>query len=108
MPEVDEPKAYKTMADIFGPKSIEELETAGNWTYFAWSLEGGPHGSIHASLGGEVNPTTSPNDRLWWMWQQQQNSSRLSEYTGNAWKYPAKDLEEVSMDDVLGMGGIDE
>ncbi|KAF5667277.1 monophenol monooxygenase (tyrosinase) [Fusarium heterosporum] len=118
MPEVDEPEAYKTMAAVFGPKGIEELETTGNWTYFARSLEGGPHGSIHASLGGEMNPTTSPNeplfflhhaqiDRIWWMWQQQ-NSSRLSEYTGDAWKYPTKDLEEVSLEDVLGMGGIDD
>lgn len=61
LPEVDEPNAFATMAKVFGPEGVEEVQASGNWSHYAWSLEGGPHGSIHACLGGEMNPTTSPN-----------------------------------------------
>lgn len=61
LPEVDEPDAFATMAKTFGPEGVEEVQASGNWSHYAWSLEGGPHGSIHACLGGEMNPTTSPN-----------------------------------------------
>ncbi|KAF4453694.1 hypothetical protein F53441_3703 [Fusarium austroafricanum] len=116
MPEVDEPEAYATMAKIFGPSGIEELQTSGNWTHYSWALEGGPHGSIHASLGGEMNPTTSPNeplflhhaqvDRLWHLWQKK-DPKRLTEYNGKYKNYGQTEATEVSLDDILRMGGID-
>lgn len=61
LPEISEPQAFETMAALFSPEAIAELQTAGNWTYYHATLEGGPHGMIHASLGGDMNPTTSPN-----------------------------------------------
>lgn len=60
--EVQEPSAYEGACDIFGPDNIAQVkENNDNWDDFKWELEGGPHGMIHASLGGEMNPTTSPN-----------------------------------------------
>ncbi|KAL4732707.1 hypothetical protein ACLX1H_001726 [Fusarium chlamydosporum] len=116
MPEVSEPDSYKLMVPFINRQGIDELQTAGNWTYFSWSLEGGPHGSIHASLGGEMNPTTSPNeplffmhhaqvDQIWWTWQQK-NASRFSEYDGEASHYPSEEIKEVKLDDVLPMFGL--
>ncbi|KAK4233363.1 hypothetical protein C8A03DRAFT_38930 [Achaetomium macrosporum] len=118
LPEVSEPQAFETMAASFGPANVAELQTAGNWTYYSGALEGGPHGTIHASLGGEMNPTTSPNeplfflhhaqiDRLWWLWQQQ-DPSRLSEYNGEASHFNETGSREVSLDDMLLMGGIED
>ncbi|KAM0085922.1 hypothetical protein ACKRZS_001723 [Fusarium odoratissimum] len=118
LPEVDEPDAFATMAKVFGPEGVEEVQASGNWSHYAWSLEGGPHGSIHACLGGEMNPTTSPNeplfflhhaqiDRLWWLWQKE-NSTRLAEYNGLYKNINQTEQHEVSLDDVLMMGGIDE
>ncbi|KAF5989667.1 monophenol monooxygenase (tyrosinase) [Fusarium bulbicola] len=92
LPEVDEPDAFATMAKGFGPEGVEEVQASGNWSQYARSLEGGPHGSIHACLGGEMNPTTSPNDR-----------SSLVVVNINQ-----TEQHEVSLDDVLMMGGIDE
>lgn len=118
LPEVSEPEAFATMANLFGPSGVADVLSSSNWTTFAWALEGGPHGMVHASLGGEMNPTTSPNeplfflhhaqvDRLWWMWQQK-DEGRLEEYSGEALHYGEQGRREVRMDDVLSMGGIGE
>jgi tyrosinase len=61
LPEVSEPEAFETMTHTFGPQGLKETKANKNWKDFSRALEGGPHGSIHASLGGEMNPTTSPN-----------------------------------------------
>ncbi|KAF4500985.1 monophenol monooxygenase (tyrosinase) [Fusarium agapanthi] len=118
LPEVDEPDAFATMAKGFGPEGVEEVQASGNWSQYARSLEGGPHGSIHACLGGEMNPTTFPNeplfflhhaqiDRLWWLWQEE-NSTRLTEYNGLYKNVNQTEQHEVSLDDVMMMGGINE
>ncbi|KAG4254495.1 hypothetical protein FPRO04_09676 [Fusarium proliferatum] len=118
LPEVDEPDAFATMAKVFGPEGVEEVQASGNWSHYAHTLEGGPHGSIHACLGGEMNPTTSPNeplfflhhaqiDRLWWLWQKE-NSTRLTEYNGLYKNINQTEQHEVSLKDILVMGGIDE
>jgi tyrosinase len=46
-------------------------------------------------------------DRLWWLWQQG-DASRLSDYTGAALHFNETEATEVSLDDVLLMGGIEE
>lgn len=61
LPEVSEPAAFATMATTIGADNIALIQQHDNWADFKQDLEGGPHGAIHASLGGEMNPTTSPN-----------------------------------------------
>lgn len=61
LPEVSEPQAFESMATTIGAENIAKVQQHDNWADFKWELEGGPHGVIHASLGGEMNPTTSPN-----------------------------------------------
>jgi tyrosinase len=50
-----------SMAPAYTSENIAQIQTLQNFTSFAQNLEGSPHGVIHASLGGEMNPTTSPN-----------------------------------------------
>ncbi|KAK2051052.1 Di-copper centre-containing protein [Colletotrichum caudatum] len=118
LPEISEPEAFEAMAKIFGPDGVATTLSSSNWTTFHAALEGGPHGTIHASIGGEMNPTTSPNeplfflhhaqiDRIWWMWQQE-DKSRLKDYSGKASHFGEEGRREVSFDDVLFMGGIAE
>lgn len=61
LPEVFEPAAYATMKPFITPESVAKVQAMGNWSFYHGELEGGPHGIIHASLGGDMNPTTSPN-----------------------------------------------
>ncbi|KAH7014498.1 uncharacterized protein B0I36DRAFT_378185 [Microdochium trichocladiopsis] len=118
LPEVSEPEAFKKMMEgsIIEP-ALSNVQASGNWSTYAWALEGGPHGVIHASLGGEMNPTTSPNeplfflhhaqiDHLWWLWQQEDTSKRLTEYNGPAFHFNEEGSREVSLDDVLPMYGL--
>ncbi|KAJ1327075.1 tyrosinase [Microdochium nivale] len=119
LPEVSEPDAFAIMREnSIKPASVAKVqEGSGNWTVYHTALESGPHGAIHASLGGEMNPTTSPNeplfflhhaqiDRLWWLWQQKDLSTRGAEYSGEAAHFGETGRREVSLDDVLLMGGI--
>lgn len=119
LPEVSEPDAFARMATTIEPESIAILQQIDNWADFKRDLEGGPHGTIHASLGGEMNPTTSPNeplfflhhpqiDRIWWQWQQMNPDKRLSEYNGPASHYGEGAAREVSLDDKLPMLGLAE
>ncbi|PSN61663.1 Di-copper centre-containing protein [Corynespora cassiicola Philippines] len=90
----DDPNAV-IMAESYNATSVETVSQLANFTSFAPRLEGSPHGAIHASLGGEMNPTTSPNvpeplfflhhaqvDRIWWLWQQQNPEVRELDYAG--------------------------
>lgn len=63
MPEVSEPDAFRQMMELsIKPEALAKVQVSSNWTTYHAELESGPHGAIHASLGGEMNPTTSPNE----------------------------------------------
>lgn len=54
-----------TMAQIYNSTYINNfVQTQNEYLRYHPALEGSPHGSIHASLGGEMNPTTSPNGQI--------------------------------------------
>ena len=44
-------------------------------------------------------------DHLWWLWQQQ-NSTRLTEYNGQALLFNQTEYKPATLDDPLLMGGI--
>ncbi|KAK7968824.1 hypothetical protein PG988_007897 [Apiospora saccharicola] len=110
------PQDFVTMAAIFGPEGVAEVQASPDFAMYHNALEGGPHGVIHASLGGEMNPTTSPNeplfflhhgqiDHLYWQWQQA-NASRLEDYNGVASHLGEDKGREVTLDDILPMNGL--
>ncbi|KXJ87917.1 hypothetical protein Micbo1qcDRAFT_178566 [Microdochium bolleyi] len=119
MPEVSEPAAFEQMSKTsITPEAVAKVQNeSGNWTVYHGTLEGSPHGVIHASLGGEMNPTTSPNeplfflhhakiDQLWWQWQQMDPETRSEAYSGSGLHLGETTRREVSLDDLLPMGGI--
>jgi tyrosinase len=59
----DDPNAV-LMAQGYNASNVARIQKEEYFGSFAQMLEGGPHGVIHASLGGEMNPTTSPNGEL--------------------------------------------
>lgn len=59
--EANEPEAWNIMKDTLTPEYVANQQKLETFAKFAPDLEASPHGTIHASLGGEMNPTTSPN-----------------------------------------------
>lgn len=59
MAEASEPNAWKTMKTSLTPTYVAVVQSTEDWITYARSLEASPYGTIHASLGGEMNPTTS-------------------------------------------------
>ena len=58
----DNPDAV-LMGQNYNSAAVETVQREKKFDTFHTMLEGGPHGMIHASLGGEMNPTTSPNGK---------------------------------------------
>jgi tyrosinase len=59
--EANEPEAWASMKNSLTPEYVANQQKLETFAKFAPDLEASPHGTIHASLGGEMNPTTSPN-----------------------------------------------
>jgi tyrosinase len=79
---------------FYNPDYIENLmDSSEDFVTFWEVLENEPHGAIHNAIGGDMVPSTSPNDplfflhhaqvdRLWWLWQQQDPSARDTDFGG--------------------------
>lgn len=89
---------------------VEDLYAKQDWLSFWRGLEGGPHGAVHSEIGGDMSPSFSPNDpiffahhaqvdRIWTLWQGR-NDTRLGMYGGwtNA---DAQDKLDATLDDDL-------
>ncbi|CVK94751.1 related to monophenol monooxygenase (tyrosinase) [Fusarium mangiferae] len=86
--------AGKFQGDSYSPQAVSKIiSDSKNFTKFTRDLENGPHGAIHQAIGGDMVPSTSPNDpvfflhhaqidRLWWVWQQQNPKKRNSDFSG--------------------------
>ncbi|KAI9376528.1 hypothetical protein BJX61DRAFT_538767 [Aspergillus egyptiacus] len=108
----------RVSASYYNATYVAIVQSEETFETYHTMLEGGPHGIIHSSIGGEMNPATSPNeplfflhhaqvDRLWWKWQQESPSDRQFDYSGQAAHLNATDVRfEASLDDVLLMGGL--
>ncbi|KAL0933454.1 monooxygenase [Colletotrichum truncatum] len=114
----DTPDA-KVAATAYNSTFVNQVQSSSSFDTYHGSLEGGPHGIIHSSIGGEMNPSTSPNDpvfflhhaqidRLWWLWQQSDVAARQADYTGQAAVQGSDTRVAASLDDALLMGGLAE
>ncbi|KAK1625228.1 monooxygenase [Colletotrichum phormii] len=104
---------------LYSPEKISGIiETSGNFSTFATALENGPHGAIHSAVGGDLFPSTSPNDplfflhhvqidRLWWLWQQADLTSRALDFSGQR-NLPSgeADTRPASLNDTLPTLGL--
>lgn len=99
----------------YTPERVAEIHAHANFPSFHNDLETGPHGAIHSAVGGDLFPSSSPNeplfflhhvqiDRLWWLWQQENPQVRNAEFAGN--KTQARDSPAASVDDVMPYRGL--
>ncbi|KAF9872934.1 hypothetical protein CkaCkLH20_09444 [Colletotrichum karsti] len=86
-------EASARAAEYFNSTAIAAVQTETTYEDYRWKLEGGPHGIIHSSIGGDMTPTTSPNeplfflhhaqiDRIWSQWQDMDIEAREYDYAG--------------------------
>jgi tyrosinase len=90
------------------PAAMRGVLQANDYFDFLTQLEGSADNDIPLGMGGDWVPASAPNDplfflhhvqvdRLWWMWQQGGQGSRVMQYTG-----PKDDADSTpSLDDVL-------
>ncbi|KAG5654821.1 hypothetical protein KAF25_002889 [Fusarium avenaceum] len=111
--------AGKFQGDSYSPQVVSKIiDNSKNFTTFAKDLENGPHGAIHQAVGGDMVPSTSPNDpvfflhhaqidRLWWIWQQQNPKKRNSDFSGiSILTSGATDKKPASLNDKMPMLGL--
>ncbi|CAJ2509338.1 Uu.00g143640.m01.CDS01 [Anthostomella pinea] len=90
-------------------------DNSADFKTFWPALENTPHGAIHAVIGGDMVPQTSPNDplfflhhaqvdRLWWIWQQVDPETRNADFSGN--KNQAPDETPAALTDVMPYLGL--
>ncbi|CAG8950727.1 hypothetical protein HYFRA_00002938 [Hymenoscyphus fraxineus] len=107
----------RVSARYYNSTYVDIVEEEATFETFHTSLEGGPHGIIHSSIGGEMNPTTSPNepifflhhvqiDRLWRRWQGKDLAKREFDYTGQMKLFNSTTFITAGLDDMLLMGGL--
>ncbi|KAF8683253.1 Common central domain of tyrosinase [Rhizoctonia solani] len=85
---------------------------------FRGPFEGIPHAAIHDTIGGDMGPSSSPSeplfwlhhtnvDRWWWKWQQLNGSARALQYTGNTIQGSSElDASAQDMMPFLGLMGL--
>ncbi|KAG4425556.1 hypothetical protein IFR04_001253 [Cadophora malorum] len=109
----------RMLGEYYSPEVVDGGQKLGNYSAYRYQLEGTPHGAIHAMMGGDMGPSTSPNDpifflhhtqvdRLWWLWQQQDPEKRNYEYSGirTQDQFDGVTPPEAELDDWLPMRGL--
>nr|XP_036582174.1 uncharacterized protein CTRU02_07740 [Colletotrichum truncatum]KAF6790834.1 hypothetical protein CTRU02_07740 [Colletotrichum truncatum] len=109
----------KFQGKLYSPEKIAEITgNSHNFSTFATVLENEPHGAIHQSVGGDLIPSTSPNDplfflhhvqidRLWWLWQQEDLETRTNDFSGIRILASGQvDEQPASLSDALPMLGL--
>ncbi|KAG4440811.1 hypothetical protein IFR05_003683 [Cadophora sp. M221] len=109
----------RMLGEYYSPDIVAEGQAIGNYSAYRYQLEGTPHGAIHASIGGDMGPSTSPNDpifflhhtqidRLWYLWQRQDPEKRNNEYSGirTQDQFDGATPPEASLENWLPMRGM--
>ncbi|KAF4551773.1 Tyrosinase-like protein 3 [Elsinoe fawcettii] len=111
--------------DMFAPnyskEAVDKIQALSGYDAYRRQLEGTPHGAIHSALGGDMIPSTSPNDplfflhhtqidRLWYLWQQVDPQVRETEYSGyrTQEQFDGTTPELAEKSDVMRMWGLAE
>ncbi|TLS22172.1 uncharacterized protein PpBr36_10017 [Pyricularia pennisetigena] len=98
------------------PSSIASVMAKPNYDEFRQWLEGLPHGAIHSAISGDMGPSSSPNDpvfylhhaqvdRLWLQWQQQ-SAGKATEYGGRRTQDLPEGQQTSALTDVMEMLGL--
>ncbi|KAI0206828.1 hypothetical protein F4808DRAFT_466770 [Astrocystis sublimbata] len=103
----------------YTPEVLAKINKLPGYDEFRQNLEGNPHGAVHSAIGGDMSPSSSPNDpifflhhvqidRLWSKWQQEKPETRTNEYAGRRTQAVPENTDEVSIDDIMPFFGFTE
>lgn len=103
----------------YTPAVLAKIHAIPGYDSFRQNLEGNPHGAVHSSTGGDMSPTSSPNDpvfmmhhaqidRLWSQWQQADGAVRENEYRGRRTQAVVENTDEVALEDFMPFLGFAE
>ncbi|KAM0327201.1 hypothetical protein ACHAQA_006334 [Verticillium albo-atrum] len=107
------------LAQHYTPEVVAAGQEHTSYNSFHVTLEGGPHGALHSAIGGDMSPSTSPNDpiffmhhgqidRLWTIWQAENAQNRTYDYSGdrtqNQWDGTTP--PQATLEDVMPMLGL--
>ncbi|KAH9819102.1 hypothetical protein DFH28DRAFT_1219089 [Melampsora americana] len=113
-------------SQYFDDNAVNVVKSADNYMDFHVGLEGtnpsspgpdspGPHGTIHATIGGDMSPTSyaandvifflhhANVDAIWWQWQQADPKSRTYAFSGN--RVQGQDTTDATLNDRLAFLG---
>ncbi|TIC90617.1 Tyrosinase ustQ [Colletotrichum higginsianum] len=106
-------------AGAYTPEAVQVINNLTAYDNFRIGLENGPHGAIHSSIGGDMSPSTSPNDpifflhhgqidRLWALWQNEQLENRTLDYSGirTQDQFDGTTPPAASLEDIMPMYGL--
>ena len=52
------------LSDNYAKEAVDKAQKSDNYNNYRYDLESGPHGAVHASIGGDMSPNTSPNGKI--------------------------------------------
>lgn len=104
----------------FNSTSVHDAqEDYTSFNEYRYYVEGTPHGAVHTYIGGDMMPSSSPNDplfflhhaqidRMWAQWQEKDRANRINDYAGN---YPGASSKDgpfhAHIDDLMPtFGGL--
>lgn len=107
---------------LVSPARVAQTLDQPDYVAFFKDFESGSHNAIPQFIRGDFLTFTAPNDpvfylhhtnvdRLWWVWQQRDPAERLYQAHGPTTDFRYHDgheESEVSLEDVMPMGGLAE
>ncbi|KAK6858933.1 hypothetical protein PG995_004786 [Apiospora arundinis] len=100
----------------YSPKTMANIHSIPEYDWFRINLEGNPHGAVHSAINGDMGPSSSPNDpifflhhtqidRIWWLWQQDK-PEHLQNYSGRKTQTESEDTMSSSLEDIMPFLGL--
>ncbi|KAL7619911.1 hypothetical protein AAE478_010458 [Parahypoxylon ruwenzoriense] len=109
------------LGEYYSPEALATVQVIPDYNQYRIKLEGTPHGAIHSAVGGDLSPSTSPNDpifflhhtqidRLWYLWQQEDPENRTMAFSGIKILVTTDNPTppQATLDDIMAMNGIAE
>ncbi|KAL4886261.1 hypothetical protein BJY04DRAFT_213793 [Aspergillus karnatakaensis] len=107
------------LGHAYTPEAVQNVMSEETYDQFRVRLEVRPHGAVHSAVAGEMMPSTSPNDplfflhhtqvdRLWWLWQEEDPEDRYADYAGYKTQLQpgGPTPQQATLDDRMPMWGL--
>ncbi|KAI9055050.1 hypothetical protein LZ554_000016 [Drepanopeziza brunnea f. sp. 'monogermtubi'] len=109
----------RMLGEFYSPEIMAAVQAIPDYATYRYQLEGTPHGAVHSAIGGDMVPSTSPNDpifflhhaqvdRFWTLWQKRDPAKRNTEYAGPQTQdqFDGVKPPEAGLDDWMPMRGL--